>query len=365
MLGRKPSDSTAERNFLVINYDQTAFTLLGTRRDMLSYQLIEFANSTNVDTSLAANENDDDSELDCTNYERLGITPESAATHRKFDAFYAFSNRSVELLPILNGNLHKKLDALHKEHESPETLNMLTKLQDLRKKEWSKGLNAKETAEKDNLIATVNQPGFVSTYTHECLADNFHTYKITNHFSDATGLKCLGVSTPEDLWLSSLSEGYETKIKPWEEKGMYKKDKPEIRIPLDVIRNEFPDNHQYRLTQIAQDAAKAYPKAKSITLTFVNDKRQQCDEALEVPTSEKFKSKWPSKVRLDVYQHHATSNHATVDFVGTKQKLQGLRQHGLFATTPHAMQTRAQKRALDNAERMDAAESLTKMRRMG
>lgn len=320
MHARNSQSAPSEVNFLVVNYDQTAFTLQGTRRDMLSYPLINFANGIQID--LGASENDD---------EDVGMAQtEPAVSKRIFDAFYGFTNRSVALLPILNFNLHKKLDKLD------------------------------------------------TSYTHECLKDNFHTYKITNALAGATNLHCRGVSTPEDMWLTALGAGYTSKIQPWEEKGMYSKDKPTVHIPLEEIRTEFPDNQQYRLTQIAQHAAKAYPAA-NIKLTFVNDNIKYCEEALSVPDSDKYNRRWPNNVILDAFHHHATSNTAPVTYLGSATKLRNtdlpvlplpvhtkaLHTSGLFAaSSQHAMVTRAQKRNLELSQ-AEAVEPPARIKRTG
>lgn len=311
MQARKPTASASNVNLLVINYDQTAFTLEGTRRDMLSYSLINFAHTMQTGVNVAAS---------------TSTTSPLTTKNQSFDAFYGFSQRCVDLMYMLRNNLRKKLDRLHKEHKA-------------------------------------------SSYEKECLDDNFLTYKITENLEEATNLKCRAVSTPDDLpGNKPLGTSYNEMLKPWEETKLDFKKMPDEHITLKALSIKYPENRQYRLTEIAKDAAKAYPD-RTVTLAFVNDKEKQCEEALKVPNSTKYGSHWPANVNLDVYHHHATSNEAPVRYVGTTLKASNLRSHGLFAAPTHTMATRTQKRALEapqpDQSEQQAAAGLMKFRRTG
>lgn len=151
--------------------------------------------------------------------------------------------------------------------------------------------------------------------------DEFVTM-ITKNFSEATGLTCVEVSTPDDENGEPGSEcgsGYKKILSIYEsavlktktttkeikdkisgEWTSYDFNQPHLKYKQEPVKGYDEDSKNNQLKQIALDAAKKNPNEKVI-LDFVDDKEIIIENALRLVADEK----WPDNVVLNIYSHDA------------------------------------------------------------
>lgn len=154
-------------------------------------------------------------------------------------------------------------------------------------------------------------------YTVTEFKKNWQTYRITDNFTQASGLHCYAVASPED-YHKQLGRGFTHVIKPFELSDYEKQEKIKIPdnaiTPLDVAKMT---RRHYLLTRIAKDAAKNYPNSK-IQLVYVDDNITHINKASGIPLQARngneprtFKPvteqrDWPENVSVDFYKHSVT-----------------------------------------------------------
>ena len=134
---------------------------------------------------------------------------------------------------------------------------------------------------------------------------NFPTYKIVDHFQNATGLQCVGVSTTDDILIGTLGSGFENLIKPYETSG--RPAKPEqLYIPLSsILSYSWSKNPQ--LLQIAQHAAKLNTHS-TVILDYFDDQPSFSEQADNLNDDHQL----PDNVIIRAFHHHATSDSAAI-----------------------------------------------------
>jgi hypothetical protein len=174
---------------------------------------------------------------------------------------------------------------------------------------------------------------------------------ITKNFSEATGLPCIEVSTPDDA-NGECGSGYKKILSIYEsvvlktkkitkesrdrihgEWTSYNFDQPNLKFEQEPVKDYDENSKNNQLMQIVRHAAKMHPN-EEVILDSVDDKEEIIENALRLAAD----GKWPDNVVLNIFSHDAFDT-TEVCYRGTISKKQVLEskdspaKNSLFSAT--------------------------------
>lgn len=175
-----------------------------------------------------------------------------------------------------------------------------------------------------HMAAKKSRDSGLSVYSRNVIEKNYTTTQVTINLENASGLKCLAVSTGEDLVANrTCGDGFNEIIRPYEVDGIEPAGQPRNTDIRDLKKSK-----NLQLLQIAQHAAKRHLKAGKITLDYVDDNKACCESAIKASNDKR----WPKNVLINVYHHangqkkpammHEAEANKTKESIETKEAIE-------------------------------------------